>query len=103
MYKRTKVEIYLDNWEREVLLDFFKYCKSFSRTSQLANFLLWRKGSDQRVNYKIISRWLRRIDPIMTEIILGQKKEERRKWREQRKKQREEYDLKDLIIIGRKR
>jgi len=34
----------------------------------------------------------------MVEIILRQRQEERRKWREQRKK-REEYDLKDLIVV----
>jgi len=98
MYKRTKIEIYLDDWEREILLDFFKYSKSFSRTSQLANFFMRRKGNPRKIDYRCVSRWLRRIDPIMVEIILRQRQEERRKWREQRKK-REEYDLKDLIVV----
>jgi len=104
MYKRTKCEIYLTKEEQQLLIDFFKYCKSFSRTSQLANFFLWRKGSEKRIDYRVIARWLRRVDSVMVEITLRQRQQERIKWRQEGKKQRQlEYNLRDLIIVGGRR
>ncbi|RLG71022.1 MAG: hypothetical protein DRO11_05205 [Methanobacteriota archaeon] len=101
MYKRTKVEIYLNDWERKLLLDFFRYTKSFSRTSQLASFFMWKKGYSRKIDYRIVARWLRRIDPVMVELILRQREEQRRKWREEKLK-KEEPRIADLIIIQRR-
>ena len=101
--KRSRIEIYLDDYERKLLLDFFRYTKSFSKVSLLASFFMWRKGNPRKIDYRIVSRWLRRLDPIGTELILRQREEERRKWRQQKERQREDYDLKDLIIIGRRK
>jgi len=97
MHKRTQIEIHLNKEERDLLFDFFKYCKSFSRTSQLANFLLWRKNSDKRVNYKIIARWLRREDLLTVEKILREKEQEREGIKKEPKP-----SLKELILIKRR-
>jgi len=61
---------------------------------------MWRKGNPRKIDYRIVARWLRKLDPVMTEIVLKQREEQRRKWREEKEKQVEyEHSLKDLIII----
>jgi len=101
MYKRTKIELYLTKEEMQMAFDYFRYIKTFKGTAYFINFLLWRKGVDKKVNYRIVSRWLRRKYPVMTEALLRQREEQRKRWREE-KKQKENYDLKGLIIIGRR-
>jgi len=103
VYKRTQIEILLTREEQKLALDYFRFRKTFRRTAELISFLLWRRGVTRKIDYRTVSRWLRRTIPLECELLLREREEERRKWREQRKKQREEYDLKDLIIIGRKR
>ena len=102
MYKRTKVEKHLTKEEQQLLIDYFKFTKSLSKASRLGNCLLWRKGLDVRIDYRCVRRFLERIDPIMVQIILKQRQQERKRWREGKKSQ-PEYSLKDLIIIGRRR
>lgn len=104
MHKRTQVEILLTKEEQQLALDYFRYRKTFRRTAEFINFLLWRRGVSKKVNYKIVSRWLRRRIPLECELLLKQREEQRKKWRREKEKERQpEYSLKDLIIIGRRR
>ena len=101
MYKRTKCEIYLTKEEQQLIIDYFKFTKSLSKSARLGNCLLWRRGLDVRIDYRCVKRFLERIDPIMVQIILRQRQEERMKWR-QEKRQKHEQSIADYMIIQRR-
>jgi len=38
---------------------------------------MWRKGNPRKIDYRVVARWLRKLDPVMTEIVLKQREEQR--------------------------
>ena len=97
--KRSKIDIYLDAKEKEILREYLKHTHSYRRASELASTLMKMHGKDENVSSITIKSWIGREYPEIREQV----EVEKHMAKHARKERQPQYDLKDLISVNRRR
>jgi hypothetical protein len=101
MGKRLRLDIHLTSEERSLAIDYFKYTKSLRRTTELVKFLFHRKGKADNITRNSVRNWLRKRHPELYEAI-KQEAKTRKIQKKLENPQKEEYDLRNLVYVGRR-
>lgn len=96
MGRRTKIEIYFNQHEQELLLAYYKYTKSLNQTTDLANTIFIYKHLPLKISRMSLRRWLEKTYPDVLRQILSEQ-------RLKRKRKQQRASIKDFIIIKRRR
>lgn len=87
--------------DRGLVIDFFKYSKSIRATTKLVQCMFHRRGKGDNITRSAVRNWIKAYYPD----TYGSIKEEQKVKRIQKKLEnasKEEYDLRDLIYVGRR-
>jgi len=101
MGKRLRLDVHLRPEDKGLVIDFFKYSKSLRATTKLVQCLFHRKGKRDNITRSSVRNWIKAYYPEAYRWVQEEQKVKRiqKKLESARK---EEYDLRDLIYVGRK-
>jgi len=101
MGKRLRLDVHLRPEDKGLVIDFFKYSKSLRATTKLVQCLFHRKGKRDNITRSSVRNWIKTYYPEAYRSV----HEEQKVKRIQKKLEnasKEEYDLRDLIHVGRR-
>jgi len=100
--KRLRLDIHLRSEDKDIVIDFFKYSRSLRATTKLVQCMFYRRGKADNITRSSVRSWIKAHYPL----VYGQVIEEQKILMIQRKlenAQKEQYNLRDLIFVGRRR
>jgi len=100
MTKRLRVDVNFTEDERKIIYNHFIYTKSLRRTVELANSIMHSKGKGE-LTRNSVRNWFKKYYPEVYKRMQEERKINRIQKRLE-KSQKEEYDLRDLVYVGRR-
>jgi uncharacterized protein YjcR len=97
--KRSKIDIYLDPKEKEILKEYLKHTHSYRRASELASTIMKMHGKDENVSSVTIKSWIEREHPEIREQV----EVEKGMGKHAEKENQPQYDPKDLLTSVNRR
>jgi hypothetical protein len=97
--KRNKIDIYLDEKEKQILREYLKHTHSYRRASELASTLMKMHGRDGNISSITIESWIKKAYPEIREQV----EVEKHMAKQAKRESKPQYDLKDLISTTRRK